>query len=611
MFEDIARSVRYKVMAIVLASTLVALLVATAALLVYEVRSARNAWISDLVTQAEILAISNAPALAFQDQKAASANLALLRGRQNIRAAALYTAENELFATYSEYPDRETFPAGPGTLRHLIQGDNLYVFLPVIEDQQMLGTVYLRGQYNLLARVRDYLLILGGIMLTSLLVALLLSSRLQASVTRPIRGLTDAAYRVIGSRDFTQRVRKTTEDEIGVLVDAFNSMLAEVGHRSQALERADRHKDEFLATLSHELRNPLAPMVNALAILEKPGVDERLAQRARDMLGRQLAQMVRLVNDLLDVSRISTGKLTVQKKPEELGAILRGAIDTARPLLSGRRQELSVDLPEPVEVLGDATRLSQVFANLLNNAAKYTAPGGRISLATSVDAEEVHVQIADDGIGIDPGKLTMIFEMFNQIDNSIERAQAGLGVGLTLARRLVELHGGRIEAASPGLGQGSTFTVHLPRLRAGAPSAAEGESAPTTTAGRRILLVDDNVDYATSLCVLLQGLGHEVRLAHDAPGALVEAGSFSPEFAFLDIGLPGMSGYDLARCLRAAPETAAITLVAVTGWGQEKDRQMAKDAGFDQHLTKPVLPATIQKVLGSTAKNRSAECAST
>ncbi|MGH8496933.1 MAG: ATP-binding protein [Gammaproteobacteria bacterium] len=629
MRVTIARSIRRKFIAIILATTLVALLVAAVALLLYDVRTYRQAWISDLMTQADIIGRSSAAALVFQDRDAARATLSLLAGRQSIQAAALYTADGELFASYSETARRESFPKAPSTQPWRIESGNLFIALPIIEDNQSLGVVYLRGRSQLSGRILDYLIILGAVMAASLLVAALLSTRLQAGVTGPILALTHAARKVVQTRDFSLHVPKTTDDEIGTLVDDFNVMLAEVGQRAAALEasnrslqyetderraaetalrHADRRKDEFLATLAHELRNPLAPMVNALAILDSTGIDARLAQRAREMMGRQLSQMVRLVDDLLDVSRITTGRLVMRRHPVELAAVVRSAVDTARPLLEASQQELSLNLPSgPVHVHADATRLAQVFANLLNNAAKYTGPDGHISLDARIEdnGEELVVQVSDDGIGISAEKLPAVFEMFTQVDDSVERTQSGLGVGLSLARRLVELHGGSIEASSPGLGRGSTFIVRLPVLATAAPSVDDVRVQDPEAAPRyRILLVDDNVDYATSLGLLLSGLGHDVRLAHDAASALDTAGEFRPEFAFLDIGLPSVSGYELALRLRALPATAATVLVAVTGWGQEKDRRRAEEAGFDRHLVKPVELETIQSVLSSLAPGR-------
>src|SRR5690606_17295730 len=395
-----------------------------------------------------------------------------------------------------------------------------------------------------------------------------------------------------------------TNDEIGVLVDSFNAMLGEVGRTTEALEAtnrrlreeteerrsaeaalrvADRRKDEFLATLAHELRNPLAPMVNALGMIDvsKLGAD---AQRARDIIDRQLGHMVRLVDDLLDVSRITRGKLAVHITEVELDAIIRSAVDTVRPVIESREHRLDVSLPEqPVYVDGDPVRLSQVFSNLLNNSAKYTNPGGHLAVAAKLDGGEVEVRITDDGIGMSKETLGMIFEMFTQAPgDKTSRGQSGLGVGLALARRLVELHGGTIAASSPGPGRGSTFVVRLParvepkderKRPPPAPAAIDDAAAHAAPRRRRILLVDDNVDFATSLAILLEALGHEVRVAHEANGAIEAAVELKPDVAFLDIGLPEVSGYEVATRLRSLPECANTTMIALSGWGQIEDRK--------------------------------------
>jgi CheY-like chemotaxis protein len=310
--------------------------------------------------------------------------------------------------------------------------------------------------------------------------------------------------------------------------------------------------------------------------------------------------MVRLVDDLLDVARITTGKLTVRRESIELAPIVRSAVETVRPLIDARKHELTVSLPEqPIYLHGDATRLGQVFSNLLNNAAKYTEDGGRIAFSASAAAGWLTVQVTDNGIGIAPETLPRIFEMFAQVDQSIERKQAGLGVGLTLARRLIELHEGTLEVSSPGLGKGSTFSVRLPiAARAGEHrSKGNGATAPEGVKPFRILIVDDNADFATSLSILLQSLGHEVRVAHDARAGLDVAREFTPHFAFLDIGLPEINGYQLAGQLRASPATQGTTLVAVSGWGQLKDRVRSQEAGFALHLVKPIELEQIRTVL--------------
>ena len=611
-----------------LATTFAALLVAAVALVIYEARTYREMWVADLTTQAEILARSSAPALAFEDPKSAAANLALLQAREPVEMAAIFRPNGALFALYARPGVVAPPPPLPEWRGYRIESGRLVLVHPIIENKERLGYVYLRARYGLSTRIRDYLLILGAVMLASLVVALSLSTRLKKVVTHPILALTRATQKVVDDRDFSARVTKTTDDEVGVLVDAFNAMLVEVGERAAAVEAsnrslqaeteerraaesalrdADRRKDEFLATLAHELRNPLAPMVNAVAILRRAGKDEQVAERAHSMMERQLAQMVRLVDDLLDVARITTGKLAVRRESIELAPIVRSAVETVRPLIDARKHELRVSLPEqPVFLNADATRVGQVFSNLLNNAAKYTENGGHIAFGASVDADWLTVRVTDDGIGIAQETLPRIFEMFAQVDQSIERKQAGLGVGLTLARRLIELHDGTIEVHSAGLGQGSTFIVRLPIAARAAAHASEGNEAAEldSLAQLRILLVDDNADFATSLSILLQSLGHEVRVANDARAGLAVAREFAPHFAFLDIGLPEINGYQLAGQLRAHPVTERTTLVAVSGWGQLKDRVRSQEAGFALHLVKPIELEQIRTVLSGLTSRR-------
>jgi CheY-like chemotaxis protein/two-component sensor histidine kinase len=317
-------------------------------------------------------------------------------------------------------------------------------------------------------------------------------------------------------------------------------------------------------------------------------------------MDRQLAHMVRLVDDLLDVARITRGKLAIRKQAVELADVLRNAVDTARPLLEGRSHGFVMNLPhQPVYLQADPVRLAQVFSNLLNNSAKYSEAGADITLTAEVVGSSVRVVVADDGIGISAETLPGIFDMFARGDHSAEGA-AGLGVGLALARQLIDLHGGTIDAHSPGVGGGSTFTVTLPVMAAlAAQRNAADVKAPTTRDSHRILLVDDNVDFVTSLAILMKRMGHEVRVAHDADEALIAALQFHPEFAFLDLGMPVVSGYELARRLKAQPATADTVLIAVSGWGQDKDRQQAEEAGFALHLVKPVASDRIQSAIDS------------
>jgi len=626
------RSVRSKVMLVVLATTVAALFVVAIALIVYESRTYERSTAEGLMTQAQILARTTAPALVFDDPAAARDNLALLKVQPQILAAAIYMKGGRLFASYG---NAELFGIGstrtpPAADGYTIEGGEIVVFRRITEDREFLGTVYLRARYDLDARLRDYLGILGVVLIASLALTLLLSATLQRAITQPILDVTAVARQVIERRDFSLRVEKTTHDEIGYLVDAFNGMLAEVGRRAEALEAsnatlsresaerrdaeealrvADRRKDEFLAMLAHELRNPLAPLRNALEILKHADGNPRAAAEARQMMERQLRQMVRLVDDLLDVSRITTGKLALKTEVCELHDILRNALDTARPLIDARGHSLSVVEPdEPVRIHGDPTRLAQVFANLLNNAANYTEPGGRIDLVAVADAQTATISVIDNGIGIAREMLQPVFQMFAQADESLERVHGGLGVGLTLARHLVELHSGTIDAHSEGIGRGSTFIVRLPRTFA-TPAQTSERRRPetrTSTTQRRVLIADDNVDFAMSLEAILDALGHDVRVTHDGLAAIAAAEEFAPEIAFIDIGLPGRDGYSVARALRELPATASSTLVAVTGWGQDDDRRRSLEAGFGIHLVKPVEPQQIIDVVNTAAPARAA-----
>jgi PAS domain S-box-containing protein len=356
----------------------------------------------------------------------------------------------------------------------------------------------------------------------------------------------------------------------------------------EALHEADRLKDEFLATLAHELRNPLAPIANSLQILRICGDDPMIIESC-EVMERQVNHMVRLVDDLLEVSRITRGSIELRKTPTDLATVLRGALDLSQPLIDLLGHWLSISLPEePVPLWGDVVRLGQVFSNVLNNAAKYTDRRGRIWLDARREGDEVVVSVRDTGIGISPEDLPKIFDMFAQADRASDHARGGLGIGLTLARRLAEMHGGTITAHSEGLGKGSEFTVRLPvaAARQDQPESLNG-SATSGVIARRVLVVDDNEDAALSLAKLLKALGTNVETAHDGPTALQIVERSHPEVVFLDIGMPGMDGMEVARRIRQQPECGYVTLVAVTGWGQAGDRRRTREAGFDYHLVKP------------------------
>ncbi len=364
-----------------------------------------------------------------------------------------------------------------------------------------------------------------------------------------------------------------------------------------ALREADRRKDEFLATLAHELRNPLSPIRTGLQVLNLTD-DADTARRTRQMMERQLGHMVRLIDDLLDVSRITSGKVALQRERIALQDAARSAIESARPAIEAARHRLDVAMPgDALWVDADPTRLAQVLGNLLGNAAKYTPDGGDIRLTVHACDGEACITIADSGLGIPREALGEVFGMFAQVNRTLDRAQGGLGIGLALAQRLTEMHGGRIVAESEGLGHGATFTVHLPLAVGTGDDLPESTHAAPSDARGRVLVVDDNSDAAESLAMMLQLEGHDVRLAFSGAEGLQVAGEFLPRIAFLDIGMPGMNGYELARHLRADASLDGLRLIAVSGWGGEADKRKAMEAGFDLHLTKPVSVAAVQAAL--------------
>jgi PAS domain S-box-containing protein len=374
----------------------------------------------------------------------------------------------------------------------------------------------------------------------------------------------------------------------------------------RAVERATRdearRKDEFLAMLAHELRNPLAPIRNAAHTLGLLGTPDERVRWVSGVIERQVGLMTRLVDDLLDVSRITLGKIALKREPVTVASVIAQAVETARPAAEARRQSLAVDVAEDAgSVDGDPARLAQAVGNLLDNAIKYTEEDGRIEVEARAEGDDVTIAVRDSGVGIAPDLLPHVFDLFTQADRSLERRQGGLGIGLTLVRRLVEMHGGHVEAASAGEGRGSVFTVRLPRLgRAAARAdAPDDDGAPASPAGppRRVLVVDDQPDSTDSLAMLLRLRGHEVWTAADGPSALGEFARVRPDVVFLDLGLPGMSGYDVARQLRALPEGHDVRLVALTGYGTEADREKTRAAGFDVHLAKPVDPHAVETLL--------------
>jgi two-component system CheB/CheR fusion protein len=390
----------------------------------------------------------------------------------------------------------------------------------------------------------------------------------------------------------------------GIAVDITARKEAEVALKNQAeqLKESDRRKDEFLAMLAHELRNPLAPILTALKVLKLSKEGDPAAEQARQMMERQVRHLARLVDDLLDVSRITSGKIQLRKGPVQLATVVAQALETSQPLLDARMHQFIVSLPRtPIWLQADPNRLAQVFANLLDNAAKYTEEGGKVWLMAEANDHEVVIRIRDTGIGMSPDMLTRAFELFAQGDHSLDRSQGGLGIGLTLVRSIVQMHGGSVQALSEGTGKGTEFVLRLPILSdVPTPREAPKEDRRRLPA-KRILVVDDNVDAANCLALFLGMSGHEVRAEYDGPAALAAARAYRPEVVLLDIGMPNMDGYEVARRLRQELEPEKVLLVALTGYGQDDDRRRSREAMIDHHLVKPVDPEALHAFLASEA----------
>ncbi len=402
----------------------------------------------------------------------------------------------------------------------------------------------------------------------------------------------------------TSRALGAAAQMLGVVTLMWIALIA-LRRREHEEREADRRKDEFLATLAHELRNPLAPISNATAVLKYSQGDKAAFERATDMIERQTTHLVRLIDDLLDLSRISRGKLELRRERVELAPVIRQAMEIAAPMADSAGQEVTLDLlPQPIYLYADPVRLSQVISNLLNNACKFSGPDARIQLRVERTDTELVLTVKDTGIGIARENLESIFDMFSQVDQSLERAQSGLGIGLTLARSLVELHGGSITAQSEGLGKGSTFILRLPITEDQTPPPLEAQTLARPAARNRILIVDDNVDSAKSLAEVLGLMGNETFTVHDGEEAISAAERLRPEVILLDIGLPKLNGFDVCRRIREHAWAANILIIALTGWGQQEDRRKSAEAGFDGHMVKPVDLAELMNMLTKVHKGR-------
>jgi PAS domain S-box-containing protein len=721
-------SVRGNLTLVIMLTTAAALLTTGISLLRHDLTVYRESLEVDLATEADILALSTAPAIAFEDQKQAEKNLSALSAKPAVLVAAVYSPSGNLYAKYVRQGNRQPaalLPALGAGAR--ISGGTMSLAREVRQNGEFLGTIYLAAAYDVWGHVNAYLRILGLIMLMSLAVALALSSALRRSITGPVEELAAVANEIVTRRDPTLRAPDTPLEEFSLVVKAFNSVLDEAQERTQALRQseklyraigesidfgvwvtdasgrniyasdsflrltgltqnqcsdlgwsdvlhpddvqatmaswqecvrtggtwyrehrfkgadgnyhpilaqgvqmrdedgnpagwaginldvsrikkteqalrdADRRKDEFLATLAHELRNPLAPIRHAARLLGVKGLDDAQGKSAREIIARQVTRMALLLDDLLELSRITRGRVELRRESVALSALVSAALETAQPLIDSKRHQLSVNMPtENVVLVVDSLRMSQALSNLLTNAAKYTDPGGRILLDIRCSPQGVSFAVTDTGIGISAAVLPTIFEMFSQVDSAIDRSEGGLGIGLALVKGLVSLHGGSVQAASSGHGNGSTFTIRLPgNVVSDHLPACSPAPATRVVAGPRgrILVVDDNRDAANSLAMVLGNCGHTTFTDYSGKQALQVGDEERPEIIVLDIGMPDMTGYETARHMRQTDWGKTALLLAVTGWGQKEDIQKAVDAGFNFHMTKPADPEKVEHLV--------------
>jgi PAS domain S-box-containing protein len=738
-------SLRGKLTLVVMATTAVALLTMTVALLHRDLNEYRRSLASDLTTDAGIIALLSAPAMEFNDLEVARRNLAALSAKPAVMNAAFYSVDGSLYASYTRAGAAPPPPRVPQTGQGAVLANGrMEITRNVTQQDEHLGVIYLSAAYDIRSQVYAYLGILGLIMLLAMAVALALSAGLRRTITRPVEDLAAVADSIVSGRDSSLRAPDTPVEEFSVVVKAFNSVLDQADARTlevqesnralrrserlyravgesinygvwvcdasgrniyasdsflkllgisqaecsghgwsdllhpddvmgtvaaweqsvrtgeawyrehrflgadkryhpvlaqgvamrddegritgwaglnldisriketeDALREADRRKDDFLATLAHELRNPLAPIRHAAKLLGIKGLDATQAQTAREIISRQVARMALLLDDLLEVSRITRGRLDLRVERVSLNAVVKAAIETSRPLIESKKHSFSIHLPDkPIELQVDPLRLSQALSNLLTNAAKYTDPGGRIEVTIHRTPEELVMSVRDSGIGVPAAALPTIFEMFSQVDSAIDRAEGGLGIGLALVKGLVGLHGGTVEAASDGPGRGSTFTIRIPGTAVHDAVIHEVTALPETkAAGPRgnILVVDDNRDAASSLAMVLRSSGHTVLMAHSGEQALDIAAREKPDAIVLDIGMPQMNGYEVARRIRTTSEGKAVLLVALTGWGQKEDIEKSLQAGFDFHMTKPADPERIERLLDNFLQSRKAD----
>ena len=596
--------IRAKLVAMIMMTSATVLVLASTGYLAWDYYRLRSDLSSELQAQAQLVLDNSGAALAFQDHRAATETLSTLAAVPRLRGACLYDDRGALFAAWRRNGAGDPCSAQAAADHATFRGDTLDLAASGSFGAKKFGSVAIQSDTGVLtSRLRVQFAVTIALLMVAMAVALVLSSSLQNLVSAPILQLARTAADVSTRGDYSVRAQKVTDDEIGTLVDAFNRMLHQIQQREAELREANRLKDEFLATLSHELRTPLNAILGWTKLLRARAVPPDAVDRALEKVERNGLAQARLVEDLLEVSRITTGKMRLDLRAVDLAGIVHAAVESIRPSADARQVVLAAaGLDHGLPFFGDPDRLQQVIWNLLSNAVKFTPPGGRASVSVARGGDTATLVVSDTGVGIDPAFIRNVFDTFRQADASSTRQHGGLGLGLSIARRLVELHGGTIEATSEGLGRGATFTVRLPIRSAEArvtpiERAAHRDSVaglPQKLASTTILVVDDQQDALELLVSVLESAGATVLPAQSADEALRLAVDRRPQVLVSDLGMPGTDGYTLLRQIRATlgAEAPHVT-IALTAYAGERDRERSAAAGFQRHLAKPLDPVTL------------------
>ncbi len=577
-----------KLVVVAVAASLLALVVSSIAGLVTSFAGLRRSVRGELAAQAQIVADNSSAAVAFEDVATANQMTAALHANNDVELACLYTANGTLLAVYQRSAGScpAAVPAGES-----VSGQIVRVVLPVVEKERTVGTLLVQGNFRQ-ARLRLVSQAVAGFIGIGLgvIAAILLSSRVQRVIARPIEDLSAVASRVSTGGDYSLRATKQSEDEIGQLVDTFNAMLAEIERRDEQLRAAGRLKDEFLAALSHELRTPLNAVLGWIQVLRSAPTDEATRKRAYESIERNARAQASLIEDLLDISRIVSGKLTLKSEPVDLTAVVEAALEVVRPAAEGKGIRIMRSiLPSPQPMAGDPNRLQQVIWNLLSNAVKFSREGGEIQVTLVSDGGHYRIEVRDDGIGIAPEFLTHVFDRFRQADGSTTRQYGGLGLGLAIARELTELHGGTIKVESEGLDRGARFIVELPHRNVyDAPAQVSQDADGSALEGLSVLIVDDDEDAREVMSEALRAAGADVHTASSAAKALQSIAARNTDVVLCDLAMPEIDGYELIRRLRAVDGSerrpAAVAVSAHAGPAVE---QRTREAGFQTFVSKP------------------------